>query len=136
MNLRPTAVLFLFLSLGLPAYAATDTDPAAHDDGAGIHCLSLIRIRDSDVLDNQHIVFHTIGGKSFVNKLPRRCPGLSRNTPYMYRTSLNQLCDLDIITVLGVFGFGLTPQASCGLGLFHPIDQQGIDDLKQKASKP
>jgi hypothetical protein len=50
----------------------------------------------------------------------------------MYRTSLNQLCDLDVITVLDDSGFGLMPQASCGLGQFYAIDKQGIEDLKAR----
>jgi len=44
----------------------------------------------------------------------------------MYRTSLSQLCDLDLITVLESGGFGLMPLSSCGLGRFYPILQGGV----------
>ncbi|MEJ2760591.1 MAG: hypothetical protein P8126_03375, partial [Gammaproteobacteria bacterium] len=36
----------------------------------------------------------------------------------MYRTSLSQLCDLDIITVLDSVGGEYRPGASCGMGHF------------------
>jgi len=127
---KAITTLFVLLSLQMSACSVNEIVQVDHDDQAGVHCLSLRQIRGSDVLDNQHIVFETVGGELFVNTLPHRCPGLSHNAPFMYRTSMNRLCDLDIITVLGDVGFGLIPQASCGLGLFHPIDQQGLDDLK------
>jgi hypothetical protein len=124
-------VVFLF-AIGISACAATGSLQESHDGHEGVHCLSLSRIQNSEVLDNQHIVFRVNGGKSFLSTLPHKCPGLSRHDPYMYRTSLNQLCDLDIITVLRDSGIGLMPEASCGLGRFYAIDEQGIEDLKAR----
>jgi len=95
-----------------------------------VHCLSLIRIKDSDILDNQHIVFETVGHKYYLNQLSHPCPGLTRDKAFMYRTSLDQLCDLDIITVLDDYGFGLQPGASCGLGVFEPVSKEQVDGLK------
>ncbi|MCF7981053.1 MAG: hypothetical protein K9K86_03640 [Pseudomonadales bacterium] len=106
----------------------------AEEDSLGERCISLSRIKSVDVLDNQRIVFHMQGDKDFINVLPHRCPGLRKNQPFMYRTSLSELCDLDIITVLDSGGFGLRPLGSCGLGRFKPmLDSDAIpitDDLK------
>jgi hypothetical protein len=48
----------------------------------------------------------------------------------MYRVSLNQLCDVDTITVLEDFGFGLQQGATCKLGRFAPISKTEAKDLK------
>ena len=109
---------------------AQEPEYEGHDD-AGVHCLKLSSIRQSEIINNRHILFHLPGGKTYVNVLPRACPGLTRQTAFMYRTSLNELCDLDMITVLDDIGFGLTPGVSCGLGRFYPVDDADIEDIKK-----
>jgi hypothetical protein len=47
----------------------------------------------------------------------------------MYRTSLSQLCNVDIITVLQNVGFGFLPGASCGLGMFRPVEALSAEAL-------
>jgi len=56
------------------------------------------------------------GGETLVNRLPNRCPGLGFEKRFAYKTSLSQLCNTDIITVITSMGRG----ASCGLGTFSP----------------
>ena len=51
---------------------------------------------------------------------------------FMYSTSLNVLCDLDIIRPLRNFGRGLSPGAGCGMGRFTPITKEEIALLKNK----
>lgn len=109
---------------------AQEAEHDGHDD-AGIHCLRLSSIRESEIINNRHILFRLPGGKAYVNVLPRACPGLTRQTPFMYRTSLNELCDLDVITILDSIGFGMTPGASCGLGRFYPVDDADIEDIRK-----
>jgi len=89
-------------------------------------CIGLSQIAEVKVIDDQSIEFHMLGGTTYINLLPHRCPGLSPNRAFMYRTSLSQLCDLDLITVLESGGFGLMPLSSCGLGRFYPILQGGV----------
>jgi hypothetical protein len=110
---------------------------AAPDDGQKAaktpkveRCLSLIRIEDMRILDNQRIVFEMTGEDQYLNVLPRPCPGMDRNSTIMYRTSLNELCDLDVITLLDSIGSGYMPGASCGLGMFIPISKQELADLQ------
>jgi hypothetical protein len=50
----------------------------------------------------------------------------------MYRTSIGQLCDLDIVTVLDNRGFGFTTGVSCGLGLFYPLTEEEAENLKEE----
>jgi hypothetical protein len=72
------------------------------------------------IIDNRSIEFQLTGGESYINVLPRRCAGLRPGRPFMYRTSISRLCDLDIITLLDSGGFGFRPMGSCGLGRFYP----------------
>ena len=48
----------------------------------------------------------------------------------MYKTSLPQLCDLDMITVLYNQGFGFSQGASCSLGRFHPVSEDEAAAIK------
>lgn len=93
-------------------------------------CVSLKRISRTDVIDDNNILFYMHGRKVYLNKLPHKCPGLARADAFMYRTSMSQLCDLDVITVLDNIGFGFMRGPSCGLGTFYLIDKQRAKELK------
>ncbi len=54
------------------------------------------------------------GGPDYMSTLPHKCPGLSKHDTIMYETSLNQLCDLDTITVLNQIGGGFMRGPTCG----------------------
>ena len=112
---------------------------AAADAGAQsdtpLHCLNLVQLRQAKVLDRHHIVFETSGGKTYMNTLPRPCPGLDQDKPFLYRPTLNQLCDLDVITVLESFGGGFTTAASCGLGAFVPVPSHQVRDVLRKTPR-
>ncbi len=52
----------------------------------------------------------------------------------MYKTSMSQLCELDMITVLNNMGFGFMQGATCGLGKFYPMNAERAKELRgQKA---
>ena len=62
--------------------------------GEPVRCLSLNRIDETVVLDANNVLFYTGRNEVYLNDLPHRCLGLSRNKPIMYRTSLHQLCSV------------------------------------------
>jgi hypothetical protein len=95
--------------------------PAAVDVGAPVSCIQLSAIRESRVRSDQVIDFRTNGNKWYRNTLPHSCPSLGFEERYLYKTSLSQLCSVDIITVLHSYGGGLDSGASCGLGKFQPV---------------
>ncbi|MGL6044705.1 MAG: hypothetical protein ACRC1J_12350 [Sandaracinobacteroides sp.] len=78
------------------------------------------QIRSTSVIDDQTIDFQMRGGQVLRNTLPNRCPGLGFARAFSYATSINQLCNVDIITVVQQGG-GPTRGASCGLGQFVPV---------------
>lgn len=90
-------------------------------DGKPVTCVQLRQIRSTDVRNDKTIDFHMLGGKIYRNTLPHSCPGLGFEEKFLYKTSLSQLCSVDIITVLHTTGGGLDRGPSCGLGKFQPM---------------
>ena len=120
------------MMFNVAAFGANDTDEHVEDNSE--RCVSLTRIDRTHVLDDYNILFYMRGKKVYINKLPRKCPGLFRADSFMYKTSLSQLCNVDIITALDNIGFGFSRGASCGLGKFYPIDIERAKELRgQKA---
>lgn len=111
--------------------SAAETTATANDE-AEKRCLDLNRIKHTKVIDNQHIRFEVMGRDYYMNELPNKCPGLRKDKPFMYQTSLTKLCDLDFITVLENTGNGYMRGASCGLGKFVPYTEED----KKTADKP
>lgn len=100
-----------------------------HNNGAE-HCVALSSIDRTEVVSDSGILFFMRNGDVYLNRLPHRCPGLAVEDAFMYRTSIGQLCDLDIISVLDDRGFGFTPGISCGLGMFEPVSADEAEALE------
>ena len=113
-------------SMGMAA-GTTATDghrrdvPAATPTGPAVSCIPLVAIRESQVRDDWTIDFRTAGNKWYRNTLPYRCNSLGFERAFSYATSLSQLCNTDIITVIATGGGG-GPRGSCGLGSFQPVE--------------
>lgn len=125
---RPVALSLaaaVSFALALPAAhaaepATTEAASPARKEGklpeGAQRCVSLPQIRGTRVIDAQTILFEMGGKKTLANRLPRKCPGLAFEKRFAYKTSLNQLCNTDVITVITNIGAG----ATCGLGYFEP----------------
>ncbi len=88
----------------------------AEDDRRNI-CIDLARIRRTEVVDDNTILFYLRGGDVYVNELTYRCPGLGFEDGFSYTTSLTKLCsNKEIIRVLD-------RGTACGLGTFTKIDK-------------
>ena len=107
----------------LVATAATARDrnavPEATAVGDAVGCVNLRNIQSTRVHGDSTIDFYMTGGKVYRNILPNSCPSLGFEERFLYKTSLSQLCSVDIITVLQ--SPGLSPGPSCGLGKFQPV---------------
>jgi len=121
-------LLFASFVLCAAMSSARAADPTA--TASEKFCLGLIQIDNIDIIDKQNIVFKMVNGDYYLNQLPRVCSNLSRYNAIMYRTSLNQLCSLDIITVLDTIGGGFEQAGSCGLGKFKPISKVEYEALR------
>ncbi|MFB0872330.1 MULTISPECIES: hypothetical protein [unclassified Sphingobium] len=108
--------------IALPVLAADRPDPFVAA-GKPVDCIQIRAIRSTNVRDDRTIDFVTTNRKIYRNTLPYSCPSLGFEKRFSYRTSLSQLCSVDIITVLWNTGPGLQPGASCGLGQFQPMEK-------------
>lgn len=125
------AAISLVCLTALPVVHAQD----AAADKEPIRCVKIDRIDNVDVIDNQNVVFQIGINDYYLNTLPYTCNGLRLNEAIMYRTSTNELCDIDVITVLDKVGPGFQAGPSCGLGKFKPITKEEIKALKESLKK-
>ena len=87
------------------------------------NCVTISQIRSTKVIDNRTIDFRMAGGKIYRNTLSQSCPGLKFEERFSYKTSLNQLCSVDIVRVLQSQGGQLSEGAGCGLGKFQMVEK-------------
>ena len=97
--------------------------PAVKVMGEPVTCLPIQSIRESRVRDDWTIDFRTNGNRWYRNTLPNRCNSLGFERAFSYATSLSQVCNVDIITVIAnTGGPGPINRGSCGLGQFTPVE--------------
>lgn len=128
-----------YMTIGLAAALAAASFPGMAQDDADdgddtapedmVNCVSLSRVDDTQVVDEQTILFYMNGNDIYRNVLPHRCPGLDSNSTFMYRVTTTQLCSVDVITLLEDFGSRFMPAASCGLGKFQPISEAAAEEI-------
>ena len=119
-----------------PAPAAqASADSAAEAGEKAERCIQIRSIKQTKVVDDQTIIFYTAGNRNYKNRLPYTCGGLAIADSFMYRTSVSQLCSVDIITVLNRMGSNFAPGPSCGLGLFEQIDARQLDELTSRPAR-
>jgi hypothetical protein len=123
-------------ALGAQSCLAQDgKDDAVNESTDVKRCVQLNRIDHTDVVDESTLLFYMNDGKIYRNHLPIRCPQLKSEDRFMYRVSLPQLCDTDIITVLTTIGPGFMPGASCGLGRFQEISKETAAEITKDAKR-
>jgi hypothetical protein len=96
-----TATALILVAAGGTAASSAKKEPApVRAVGEPVSCVTLSQIRSTKVIDNSTIDFHMAGRKIYRNSLPQSCPGLKFEDHFSYKTSLNQLCSVDIVRVL------------------------------------
>jgi len=138
MNQAMTALAcFLCLLFGMTAAAqddAVNADVAAADaddiDRDGRQCISVSRLKDTYVVDDNTVLFFMRGGDIYRNILSYECHGLKRENRFSYSVKFNRLCDTDWISVLQYFGRDLSEGISCGLGQFFAISEEEAEFLR------
>jgi hypothetical protein len=136
-SLLATHVLLTFtVFAGAGVADEKDDEAAAKDDevsDAGfdrtpIDCISVNRIRQTEVIDDQTVLFEMNGDVYLSNILERDCPGLDREKRFIHETH-GRLCDIDTITVLEQWGSSFRDGFTCRLGKFHPITEIEAEEL-------
>ena len=101
---------------GAPNGALSDYEKT----GEMVSCLPLTTVKDSDPIDDGAILFETNNGEVYLSELRGTCIGLARNKRFSYKTTQNQICKGDIITVANPVG---QPLGSCSLGEFEALSK-------------
>lgn len=90
-------------------------------------CLTLNQIRSIDAIDDYHFLIETSNGDHYLNSLSSRCSGASRTGNYIqYKTSINQLCRGQIVTVVDNMTDMTT--GSCGLNDFEKLEDAPAEE--------
>ncbi|WP_235977397.1 DUF6491 family protein [Sandaracinobacteroides hominis] len=118
--------------LAAPAIAGSSRAPELVPAGDPVNCIQMNQIRDTTVRDDQTIDFRMRNGQVMRNTLPRSCPNLGFQRAFGYRNTTNQLCSVDMITVIQQGG-GPSRGASCGLGQFVPMKPAPAEDAAAPA---
>lgn len=130
MNYKILTISLAALGLSLSALqVAAQDQPTVEAGSESERCISRKLIDRTEVLDDSNILFYMRTGVIYRNVLPHACPGLAYEDSFMYRTSVGQICDIDIVTVLNNAGWGYTPGITCGLGRFYPVTEEEAEAL-------
>lgn len=125
--MRSIPLVIALFAATAPTLARDRGVPQATPAGKPVNCITIRDIRESRVRSDSVIDFYGPGKRVYRNVLPGGgCPALGFERRFSYRTSISQLCSVDIITVLQSGGpNNLMPGASCGLGKFQPVTLAG-----------
>lgn len=94
--------------------------------GDSDNCINTRRIRNTSIIDKNHILFRLSHGEYVLNTLPRTCHSLRRGKAFAYAPISQQLCSVDTITVLDdnhSRNFRLIGPR-CGLGRFSTVKKK------------
>ena len=94
--------------------------------GEMLNCVSLQQLKHSRILDNKTILFESVGDKAYLNELPFECPQLKAMDAYAHKTSINSMCNLDLITVIDTAADQRL--GSCSLGKFERLTEKPKED--------
>ncbi len=107
-------------------------DPTQDDYVKSPRCINTTRIRDMQVIDEQHLVLRVAREEYYLVRFDRRCPGLRRGRPVIYEPgSGSQLCVLDSIRAAYDSGLGgISPGVRCSIPGFESVSKEQVALLK------
>lgn len=138
---RPIGCLIAVCLLLTGPFAVADEagDAVAVDDDvfALENCVQTQRIRRTEIVDDSTILFFmTPRDRVFVNRLPRRCPGLRFAGTFSYRATTGRLCNVDIIRVVRDLATRTDVGVGCALGMFRPVTAEEVEIIKNREPAP
>ncbi len=99
-------------------------------------CISRIKIRNVEVLDEKHVVFQTGRNQYYLVQMEQRCPGLYRGSKISYETNGSSVCTRDSIRAVIEFGSSARLGPFCRIPSFQEITREQLllitDTLRNK----
>lgn len=102
------------------------------DDGYGSleRCINVRSIRDTDVLDERHIVFELPSQKYYLVRFENDCHRLRRDVGIAYEPRGSQLCRLDFVRAIDNLSMGdIGPP--CSIPGFYEVSVEQVALLKE-----
>lgn len=96
-------------------------------------CVATRALKNTEVVDDQIVLFYMRGKTVYLNVLPEQCKGLYQYGRFTYTTLSGSLCHFDTIRVLVGGGY---PGRSCRLGNFYLIDKEDIPAIIASRYRP
>jgi hypothetical protein len=120
------------LSVGVLCYPGAHA--VAQESAEAVECLSMGRVRDIEVVDDDRILFYQGGQRVYLNVLERTCEGLKRDGSFVWRNGRGsarnpRLCRADFISVMEWGRLG----SACKLGAFRLISSDHAEELLSNA---
>jgi hypothetical protein len=127
------SILASCLSMLLAGLTLPDRISAEEEgfDRTPVDCISINRIRRTEVVDDHTILFHLRGNRIYRTQMDRACVGLEREQRFTYQVHSSQLCDTTTITVLERTGFGIGTGFTCRLGSFYPVSTDELEEIRR-----
>ena len=94
--------------------------------GKPVSCINTYDIRSSEIIDGTAIVYHTTGDRLYVNRPASGQQFLHRDDILVTRTSMPELCNVDIVQLLDSGSH--FPTGSVNLDAFVPYTKVGRRD--------
>jgi hypothetical protein len=92
-------------------------------------CIFTREIRNTEILDEQHLVFQLSGKRFYLVQFQYTCPGLRRGASIVYESRDARLCRLDQIRA---FEPGpAIPNPPCTLPGFMPVEKEQVAQLRE-----
>ncbi len=99
-------------------------------------CLSTFEYDNTEVLDDQHILFTSDRGSHvWLNTLRSQCSGLKRRDTLLFKKTGDQLCNLDTVEAVHPFLFWQRTGPVCTLGRFNQLTPNQAELIRQAAGK-
>ena len=117
-------------STGLSAEELLQRTPEPEDYVDEVRCIDSRRVRNSEVLDDQHVALRMRRDEYYLIQFERRCPGLRRGKPIMMEPRASRLCVHDSIRGMYEVGSSVTPGARCSIPGFQLITKEQLSALK------
>jgi hypothetical protein len=107
-------------------------EPKDSDYAEERRCLDPARVRDTEIVSETLIVFHTRPRGIWINQLEHPCENLERGATLVTESRSFGICELD--TVRAFQPGSLTGSVFCRLGRFGQITSEQLDVLKAQYS--
>lgn len=118
-----------------PETVAAAEANADYLDRTPVRCVTLPRVRDTEVIDDRTILFSLRGGDHYLNVMDQTCFGLESSRRFILESRTSRLCSSDLIQPFRQFGSTIAPGIFCRIGEFHPLTQAEADMLEMDADE-